>query len=125
MSTEITNTAAAPPSPAAQAAAASAATRQSLKTQTSAVRQIAESEPVFDPAEMQQRLSEALNQLNEQMRHSGRDLSFSVDNVLDRPVITVKSASTGEIVRQIPNEALLRIAHNLENIKGLLQDGLF
>lgn len=125
MSTEITNTAAAPPSPAAQVAVASAATRPSFKAQTSAPRQIAESEPAFDPAEMQRRLSAVINQLNEQMRHSGRDLSFSIDNVLDRPVITVKSASTGEIVRQIPNEALLRIAHNLENIKGLLQDGVF
>jgi uncharacterized FlaG/YvyC family protein len=36
--------------------------------------------------------------------------------------LTVKNKE-GEVVRQIPNEVALRVAHNLEDIKGLMQDG--
>jgi uncharacterized FlaG/YvyC family protein len=28
----------------------------------------------------------------------------------------------GEVVRQIPNDVVLRVAHNLEQMKGLMQD---
>jgi flagellar protein FlaG len=37
-------------------------------------------------------------------------------------VITVKNSSTGEVIRQIPDEALLRVAHNIDDIKGLLHN---
>jgi flagellar protein FlaG len=36
-------------------------------------------------------------------------------------VLTVKNR-VGEVVRQIPNETALRVAHNIENMKGLMQD---
>jgi flagellar protein FlaG len=58
--------------------------------------------------------------LNEQMRSNGRDLNFSMDEASDRVVITVKHSQTGEIVRQIPNEVVLKVAHNLEQVKGML-----
>jgi uncharacterized FlaG/YvyC family protein len=47
-------------------------------------------------------------------------IGFSVDNALETPVVTVRSTVTGEVVRQIPNEAAVRMAHNIESIKGLL-----
>jgi uncharacterized FlaG/YvyC family protein len=40
----------------------------------------------------------------------------------NRVIVTVKNRE-GEVVRQIPNEVALNVAHNLENMKGLLQDG--
>jgi len=43
-----------------------------------------------------------------------------LDEALNGPVVTVRSLETGEVVRQIPNETVVRIAHNIENIKGLL-----
>jgi flagellar protein FlaG len=67
-------------------------------------------------------LEEATEHLNQQMRRNSRDLSFSVDDVANKVVVTVKNRE-GEVVRQIPNEAALRVAHNLDNMKGLLQDG--
>jgi uncharacterized FlaG/YvyC family protein len=33
-------------------------------------------------------------------------------------VVTVVSESTGEVVRQIPNEVVVRVAHNIEKMKG-------
>jgi flagellar protein FlaG len=56
------------------------------------------------------------------MAKNGRDLSFSVDDVANKVVLTVKNRE-GEVVRQIPSEAALRVAHNLDDMKGLLQDG--
>jgi flagellar protein FlaG len=40
------------------------------------------------------------------------------------PVVTVKNADTGEVVRQLPNEVVVRIAHNIEEFKGLLHNKL-
>jgi len=73
-----------------------------------------------DPLEMQRQLDEALAQLNEQMKQSGRDLNFSRDPAADRTVITVRSSQTGEVIRQIPDATLLRVAHNIEKVKGML-----
>jgi flagellar protein FlaG len=56
------------------------------------------------------------------MQHNSRALSFSVDDIARKVVITVKNLE-GEVVRQIPSEVALRVAHNLDEIKGLLQDG--
>jgi flagellar protein FlaG len=44
-----------------------------------------------------------------------------VDDVADKVVVTVKNKE-GEVIRQIPSEVALRVAHNLENIKGLMKD---
>ena len=75
-------------------------------------------------ARQQLNLSEAVERLNEQMRRSGRGLNFSVDEVAERTVITVKDTQSGEVIRQIPDEALLRVAHNIEEIKGLLYNDM-
>lgn len=74
----------------------------------------------FDAREMRRQLEEAVQQLNEQSRRNGRDLNFRVDDVVDRTVITVRSKHTGEVVRQIPSETVLKVAHNIEDMKGLL-----
>jgi flagellar protein FlaG len=71
---------------------------------------------------MQRNLQEAIDRLNDQMQKNGRDLRFSMDKELDRPIITVKSSQTGEVVRQIPNEVVIKIAHNIENVKGMLHN---
>ena len=76
--------------------------------------------PKTDPQEMQRHLEEALAQLNEQMKQNGRDLNFSRDPSADRTIITVRSSQTGEVIRQIPDATLLRVAHNIEQVKGML-----
>jgi len=77
--------------------------------------------PGLDLQESRRNLEETSKNLNEQMRRNGRDLSFSVDDVANKVVLTVKNKE-GEVVRQIPNEVVLRVAHNIENVKGMLQD---
>jgi flagellar protein FlaG len=74
-----------------------------------------------DPQEIRRTLQETSEKMNQQMAKNGRDLSFSVDDVANKVVLTVKNRE-GEVVRQIPNEVVLRVAHNIEEMKGLLQD---
>ena len=76
----------------------------------------------FDPKQMQKNLQDAIERLNEQMKSNGRQLNFSIDKAIDRTVIQVKNVETGEVIRQIPNETLLRVAHNIEQVKGMLLD---
>lgn len=75
-----------------------------------------------DPVKLQENLREAVDQLNKQLASSGRSIGFSYDEVANAPVVTVKSTATGEVIRQIPSEAVLRVAHTFEALKGLLHD---
>ena len=79
-------------------------------------------EPLVDPKQMRANLHEAIEKLNDQVERNGRGLNFSVDDRLNRPIITVRSTATGEVVRTIPNEVVIKVAHNIEDIKGLLMD---
>lgn len=74
----------------------------------------------FDPAEVRQNLQEAVNILNNQLNEHNRGIGFSIDDTLNTPIVTVRSTETGEVVRQLPNEAVVRVAHSIESIKGLL-----
>ncbi len=76
----------------------------------------------FDPKEAQRKLSEALSQLNEMMKNSGTNLAFSRDEVLNKTVVTVKNTETGKVVRQIPDVVFLKVAHNIDSLKGLLHN---
>lgn len=74
----------------------------------------------FDAAQLSKNLQEAVKMLNDQMASTKRGLGFRVDEALNGPIVTVTSLSTGEVIRQIPNEVVVRVAHSIEKIKGLL-----
>ena len=67
-------------------------------------------------------IEQALAELKRLADNSGRSLGFSKDQAVSGPVITVTDKETGEVVRQIPNEVVVRVAHNIEKMKGLLFD---
>ena len=73
-----------------------------------------------DEAKSRQNLQEAVKALNEQMAASKTGLGFSVDKSLNTPVVTVRNTATGEVVRQIPTETVVRLAHSIDDMKGLL-----
>lgn len=76
----------------------------------------------FDPEKERKDLEEAIQKLNEMLKDSGRTLSFSMDVKLGQPIVFVKNLSTGEVVRQIPNEVVVRMAHAIEDFKGMLHN---
>ena len=66
------------------------------------------------------RLDQAISRMNERMQDGGRGLAFKLDPSLDRPVVTVTNKETGEVIRQIPNEVIIRMAHSIDDNKGNL-----
>ena len=125
MTTEISATGSAKPGPAPVPAPAPAPTAAAPSAVTSTgdskpVEEVPKFEPLVSTEERLANLREAIQRLNDMMRESSRDLNFSIDETTDRVVITVKNANTGEVVRQIPDATLLRVSHNIENLKGVL-----
>jgi flagellar protein FlaG len=66
------------------------------------------------------RLQVAVERMNAKMVDGGRGLNFSIDPSLNRPIVTVTNKETGDVIRQIPNEVVIRMAHSIEDTKGLL-----
>jgi flagellar protein FlaG len=74
----------------------------------------------YDPAQAKKSLQAAVSMLNQQMDAKKQGLGFSYDDATNQPVITVRNTSSGEVIRQIPTEDLLRIAHKMDDLKGIL-----
>ena len=66
------------------------------------------------------RLRTIFGMLNQQLSSTNRGLGFHIDDAVGGPVVTVRSSDTGEVVRQIPNEVVVRVAHSIEKMKGLM-----
>ena len=74
----------------------------------------------MDPEKMQSDLNNAVSLLNEQMTKLGRNLGFSVDHQIGMSIVTVNDRNTGAMIRQMPNEAVIRVAQNIESLKGVI-----
>jgi flagellar protein FlaG len=71
---------------------------------------------------VQAKLDEIVSHLNVKMEVRDKSLNFSVDEVSNRVMVTVTDKMSGEVVRQVPSEAILKVAHNIEALKGVLFD---
>jgi flagellar protein FlaG len=64
----------------------------------------------------------AVVEINKALEKIPTTLAFQVDESSKRFVVNVADISTGELIRQIPGDAVLRIARQLESLKGILFD---
>jgi flagellar protein FlaG len=78
------------------------------------------SEIKFDAKELRQNLKEAVGLLNEQISSKKQGLGFRLEDSIDVPVVTVRNTETGEVVRQIPNEVVIKVAQSIDGFKGLM-----
>ena len=69
-----------------------------------------------------QQVQEALAMLNQQVAKNTSGLGFSMDESLGRPVVIVRNTVSGEVIRQIPNEVVVRIARQMDLAKGLFHN---
>jgi flagellar protein FlaG len=51
--------------------------------------------------------------IDDYLRSAGRELSFAVDDATGIVVVSVRDPTSGELIRQMPSEEVLRIAGNL------------
>ena len=75
--------------------------------------------------DLQAQLKETIESLNIKMEMKSSNLSFSVDEISDRVMVTIVDDKTGEKIRQVPAEAIIKVAHNMEALKGVIFDELF
>ena len=64
----------------------------------------------------QEVIAKTAQQLQTFVQSMGRNLSFSVDGVTGYNVVRVVNPETGEVVRQLPSEELLKIAEAMQTI---------
>jgi len=64
-----------------------------------------------NPAE----ISAAVSRLNDHVQNISRDIEFTIDEDLNRTIITVYDSATDEVIRQIPSEEALSLARYLES----------
>ena len=72
-----------------------------------------------------EQLQAAVKTLNVAMRKAPTSLHFSVDSASHRFVVNVTDNDTGELLRSLPGDAILKFAENLEALKGVLFDEKF
>ena len=68
------------------------------------------------------RLKEISTSLNKEMEIRSKNLKFSVDEMTNRLLVVVSDKESGKVIKQIPSEAILKAAHSLEALRGLLYD---
>lgn len=61
-------------------------------------------------------LDKVVSQLKEYVQSMQRDIDFRVDDVTGRFVVKVVDSISNEVIRQIPQEEMLTIAHHLAEV---------
>jgi flagellar protein FlaG len=67
-------------------------------------------------------VEQAVHQVNESLALREVGLHFEVDKDTDKLIVKVVDRASGEVIRQIPNEEVVRIAKLMSDGKGLLVD---
>lgn len=69
-------------------------------------------------------IREAIDTLNAALAKSPTKAVISRDDQLNRYIVKITDKNSGEVIREVPSEAVLKFARNLQEIKGLLFDKL-
>ena len=70
-------------------------------------------------------IREAVAEINKAVKKVPTSLDFSVDETSKRFIVSVTDTNTGEVIRKLPGDAVLRIAKQLESLKGVVFDQKF
>ncbi len=79
-----------------------------------------ESTPTTTTKPSTEQVQEALREIRRVVGPVAQNLQFSIDEESGKTVVKIVDSSTKEVVRQMPSEELLAIAHALDRLKGLL-----
>ena len=70
--------------------------------------------------EQQEKLQDAVSNINDYVQNIQRSLQFSIAEESGRTIITVVDSSTQEVIRQIPPEEVLSISERLVDGGGII-----
>ena len=77
--------------------------------------------PEFEPKDLQK----AMDDLQRYVDDLGRNLNFSIDDSIDRTIISVRDAKTQELVRQIPGEEVIAMSRQIADTLAEWKQGFF
>ena len=86
--------------------------------------QKAEDKPVFEKVKIVDKeiFENAVEELNHNIKIFNSQLSFKVDDNTGKTVIRISERDTNKVIREIPPEALLRLASKLNELIGMIFD---
>ncbi|WP_341248762.1 flagellar protein FlaG [Cupriavidus pauculus] len=67
-----------------------------------------------------QEMTTAVQELRDVLRTTPFGLQFEIDDVTHKVITKVVDRDTGEVIRQLPSEEMVRIAHAMNKLQGLL-----
>ena len=76
--------------------------------------------PDAQPALTVEAARQAAAQINEFLKSSAASVEFTVDGNSNHIIVRVVDSETNKLIRQIPSEETLAIAHALDRMSGLL-----
>jgi flagellar protein FlaG len=99
--------------------------QQSVKSDAQVVSQVAATEikasGVNEAAQpTREVVAKAAAQLQEFVSSMGRNLNFSIDESTGYNVVRVVNPDTGELIRQLPSEELLKISRDFQRLNNVL-----
>lgn len=65
-------------------------------------------------------LNKTVDELNDYVQNLHREIQFSVDSDSNTTIIKVIDATTGEVIRQLPPDEMMRLVDRLDELEGLL-----
>ena len=65
-------------------------------------------------------VEQAVKVVSDFVQQTNSSLEFSIDKESERLVVKVRDVETKEVIRQIPSEAILKMAQALGQVQGLL-----
>ncbi|MGN7739740.1 flagellar protein FlaG [Pseudomonas sp. 22526] len=68
----------------------------------------------------QDKLKMAIQEIEKFVQSVKRNLEFSIDEPSGKVVVKVIASDSGEVIRQIPNEEVLKLANSLNDASSLL-----
>ena len=95
------------------------------KTSVTSVAAEAEQEKLRSLSTLQsvnESIDDAVEVLNQALSLRNTSASITRDEELNRYLVTIKDKESGEVVREIPDEALIKFARNLQELRGILFD---
>jgi len=98
----------------------SAAVKTSAVNKPKSIQVPVKPEMALDPKQQEKQVKEAISKLNEVAKANNQQLGFRMDPHINGPVITVQNTHTGEVVRTIPSEEVLRVAKSIDSLKGVI-----
>ena len=70
-----------------------------------------------------EKLGELIRELEAKLpTTASKGLRFQMDETLNRPIVSVVDKESGQILRQLPTEEVVRAARNIDYMRGILFD---